>query len=52
MSDLGWSVIIPAFNEARRLPRYLDEVVGYFEGSQCGFKAFTAPARLRMGQRP
>ncbi len=27
-----WSVVIPAFNEARRLPRYLDEVLGYFEG--------------------
>lgn len=27
-----WSVVIPAFNEARRLPRYLDEVVTYFEG--------------------
>jgi dolichyl-phosphate beta-glucosyltransferase len=24
--------VIPAFNEARRLPPYLDEVVGYFEG--------------------
>ena len=28
----GWSVIIPAYNEARRLPAYLDEVVAYFEG--------------------
>jgi dolichyl-phosphate beta-glucosyltransferase len=26
-----WSVVIPAFNEAHRLPRYLNEVVGYFE---------------------
>jgi dolichyl-phosphate beta-glucosyltransferase len=25
-------VIIPAFNEARRLPRYLRDVVGYFDG--------------------
>ena len=25
-----WSVVIPAFNEADRLPRYLEEVVGYF----------------------
>lgn len=32
MSHPRWSVIIPAFNEARRLPRYLDEVVGFFEG--------------------
>jgi dolichyl-phosphate beta-glucosyltransferase len=29
---LQWSVIIPAFNEANRLPRYLREVVGYFDG--------------------
>jgi dolichyl-phosphate beta-glucosyltransferase len=27
-----WSVVIPAFNEARRLPRYLTQVVAYFEG--------------------
>jgi len=26
------SVVIPAFNEAARLPRYLDEVVGFLEG--------------------
>ena len=27
-----WSVVIPAFNEADRLPPYLDEVVQYFAG--------------------
>jgi dolichyl-phosphate beta-glucosyltransferase len=27
-----WSVVIPAFNEARRLPPYLDDVVVFFEG--------------------
>jgi dolichyl-phosphate beta-glucosyltransferase len=27
-----WSVVIPAFNEATRLPRYLDEVLAFFEG--------------------
>jgi len=27
-----WSVVIPAFNEAPRLPRYLDEIVAHFEG--------------------
>ena len=27
-----WSVVIPAFNEAARLPRYLEEVVSYFDG--------------------
>lgn len=32
MSAPRWSIVIPAFNEARRLPRYLAEVVAYFEG--------------------
>jgi len=27
-----WSVVIPAFNEAVRLPPYLDEVLGFFDG--------------------
>jgi dolichyl-phosphate beta-glucosyltransferase len=27
-----WSVVVPAFNEATRLPPYLDEVLGFFEG--------------------
>jgi dolichyl-phosphate beta-glucosyltransferase len=27
-----WSVVIPAFNEALRLPPFLDKVVAYFEG--------------------
>ena len=29
---LRWSVVIPAFNEANRLPRYLADVVSYFDG--------------------
>ena len=29
MSEPRWSVVIPAYNEARRLPRYLEEVVSY-----------------------
>ncbi len=32
VAEPRWSVVIPAFNEARRLPRYLQEVVAYFEG--------------------
>jgi dolichyl-phosphate beta-glucosyltransferase len=27
-----WSVVVPAFNEAARLPPYLDDVVGFFDG--------------------
>ena len=27
-----WSVVIPAFNEAERLPPFLEKVVAYFEG--------------------
>lgn len=32
MTRPRWSVIVPAYNEAERLPRYLDEIVLYFEG--------------------
>lgn len=32
MTAPRWSVIIPAYNEARRLPPYLDEVVTHLEG--------------------
>lgn len=32
MSGPRWSVVIPAFNEARRLPPYLTEVVAYLDG--------------------
>jgi dolichyl-phosphate beta-glucosyltransferase len=40
VSDPGpqWSVVIPAFNEARRLPRYLDEIVAYFERRADGYE--------------
>ena len=29
---MKWSVVIPAFNESVRLPPYLDEILGFFEG--------------------
>ncbi len=32
MGEPRWSVIIPAFNEALRLPPYLSEVIAYFDG--------------------
>jgi dolichyl-phosphate beta-glucosyltransferase len=32
VTPLRWSVVIPALNEARRLPPYLDDVVAFFEG--------------------
>ena len=31
MTRPRWSVIVPAFNEAGRLPRYLEEIVAYFD---------------------
>ncbi|HET8579241.1 MAG TPA: dolichyl-phosphate beta-glucosyltransferase [Methylomirabilota bacterium] len=33
-----WSVIIPAYNEALRLPAYLKDVVAYFEGRDVAFE--------------
>ena len=38
MSGPRWSVVIPAFNEARRLPRYLAEIVTYFDGRDEGYE--------------
>jgi len=31
-TDFRWSVVIPAYNEQDRLPRYITEVVSYFDG--------------------
>jgi len=32
------SIVIPAFNEAGRLPRYLDEIIAYFESHAEGYE--------------
>ena len=31
ITECRWSVVIPAYDEAARLPRYLKEVLGYFD---------------------
>jgi dolichyl-phosphate beta-glucosyltransferase len=31
VARISWSVVIPAFNEAQRLPRYLEEIIAYFD---------------------
>lgn len=33
-----WSVVVPAFNEALRLPPYLDDIIAYFEGRGDGYE--------------
>lgn len=38
MNPPRWSVVIPAFNEALRLPRYLAEIVTYFDGRNEGYE--------------
>jgi dolichyl-phosphate beta-glucosyltransferase len=35
---VGWSVVIPAYNEAARLPPYLKDVVAYFDGRDVGYE--------------
>lgn len=42
MSAPRWSVVIPAFNEARRLPRYLLEIVSYFDGRNEPYEVLVA----------
>ena len=34
VAEPRWSVVIPAYNEAARLPPYLTDVVGYLDGEE------------------
>lgn len=42
MSAPRWSVVIPAFNEARRLPPYLAEIAAYFDGRNEPYEVLVA----------
>lgn len=42
MTAPRWSVVIPAFNESRRLPRYLHEIVAYFDGRNEPYEVLVA----------
>jgi dolichyl-phosphate beta-glucosyltransferase len=54
-----WSIVVPAFNEARRLPRYLEEITGFFEGRGEPYEVVVAddgstddtPARVEAAAR-
>lgn len=38
MTRPRWSVVVPAYNEARRLRPYLDDIVAFFEGRGEGYE--------------
>lgn len=42
MTILDWSVVIPAYNEAARLPRYLEEIVVFFDGRDVSYEVLVA----------
>ena len=44
-----WSVIIPAYNEAARLPAYLKDVQAYFEGRDEAYEAIVVDDGSRDG---
>ncbi len=60
MTEPRWSVVIPAYNEARRLPPYLDEVVAHFEGRAEPYEVIVVddgstdgtPEVVEAGRRP
>jgi dolichyl-phosphate beta-glucosyltransferase len=45
----SWSVVIPAFNEARRLPPYLEEIIAYFEGRGAPYEIIVVDDGSRDG---
>ena len=45
----SWSVVIPAFNEALRLPPYLEEIIGYFEGRGLPYEVIVVDDGSRDG---
>lgn len=44
-----WSVVIPAFNEARRLPPYLEEIIAYFEARGDAYEVIVVDDGSRDG---
>ncbi len=44
-----WSVVIPAFDEALRLPPYLEEIIGYFEGRGVPYEVIVVDDGSRDG---
>jgi dolichyl-phosphate beta-glucosyltransferase len=44
-----WSVVIPAYNEAARLPTYLKEVLAYFEGRDESYEVIVVDDGSRDG---
>jgi dolichyl-phosphate beta-glucosyltransferase len=47
-TEFRWSIVIPAYNETERLPRYLKEVVGYFRRPR---RALRSAGRRRWERR-
>jgi dolichyl-phosphate beta-glucosyltransferase len=48
-ATISWSVVIPAFNEARRLPPYLEEIITYFEGRGAAYEVIVVDDGSRDG---